>query len=87
MPITKSAKKSIRQNKRRRVINLKRKKALKTTLKEVKLLISENKLKEAKEMMPKVQRVLDKSAKMHTIKENKARRTKSRIEKSISNIK
>ena len=37
--------------------------------------------------MPEIQKVLDKSAKANIIKENKAKRTKSRIEKAVAKIK
>ena len=84
MPNTKSAKKSIRQNERRRKINLKRKKKLKTVLKEIRSLISEGKAREAKELISQVQKTVDKSAKTNTIKENKAKRIKSRLEKAIA---
>ncbi len=84
MPNTKSAKKSIRQDNRRRIKNRKRKDRLKSILKEVYALIAEGKIKEVKEMMPQVQKIVDKSVKTKTIKANKAKRIKSRIEKAIS---
>ena len=86
MPNTQSAKKSIRQNKTRRARNIKRKQTLKILLKKVRFLISEKKVKEVKALMPEIQKVLDKSAKVNIIKENTAKRTKSRIEKAISTI-
>ena len=87
MPNTQSAKKSIRQDKTRRARNIKRKQTLKILLKKVRVLISEKKAKEVKALMPEIQKVLDKSAKVNIIKENKAKRTKSRIEKAIAKIK
>jgi small subunit ribosomal protein S20 len=84
MPITKSAKKSIRQDARRRKINMRRKKQLKSILKEIRALIDEGKLKEAKEKMPQAQKTIDKSVKTNIIKENKARRIKSKLEKAIA---
>ena len=86
MPNTQSAKKSVRQNKTRRARNIKRKKRLRILLKKARLLISEKKTKEVKALMPEIQKVLDKSAKVNIIKENKAKRTKSRIEKAIAKI-
>ena len=86
MPNTASARKSLRQNKTRRARNIKRKKTLRTLLKKARLLISEKKAKEAKALMPEIQKVLDKSAKVNIIKENKAKRTKSRMEKAITKI-
>ena len=87
MPNTDSAKKSLRQDKTRRARNVKKKQTLKILLKKVRLLISEKKAKEVKALMPEIQKVLDKSAKANIIKENKAKRTKSRIEKAVAKIK
>ena len=87
MPNTDSAKKSLRQNKTRRDRNIKKKQTLKILLKKVRLLISDKKAKEIKDLMPEIQKVLDKSAKANIIKENKAKRTKSRIEKAVARIK
>ena len=87
MPNTDSAKKSLRQDKTRRARNVKKKQTLKILLKKVRLLISEKKAKEVKALMPEIQKVLDKSAKANIIKQNKAKRTKSRIEKAVAKIK
>ncbi len=84
MPITKSAKKALRQNKKRRIRNLQKKRRIKNLLKELKHLISQKKIKEAKEILPKVYKVLDKAAKTGLIKDNTAARKKSRITKALS---
>jgi small subunit ribosomal protein S20 len=81
MAITKAAQKALRQSKRRRAINIKRQTNLKILLKEVKLLISQKKTDEAKKLLPKVYKILDKSAKVGLIKKNTASRKKSRIAK------
>ena len=78
MPIIKSAKKALRQNIRRRKINLKRKADLKSVIKQYKKLVSSNK-EEAKKYLPQVYKKLDKSAKVNLIKKNKASRLKSRL--------
>ena len=52
MPITKSAKKALRQSLRRRARNLIYKKKIKNLLKEVKILISQKKVKEDKSFFP-----------------------------------
>ena len=78
MPIIKSAKKALRQNIRRRKINLKRKADLKSIIKQYKKLVSSNK-EEAKKYLPQVYKKLDKSAKVNLIKKNKASRLKSRL--------
>ena len=83
MPITKSAKKALRQNKRRAVRNVKRKRKIKDLIKEVKKLISQNKAKEAEKLLPEIYKSLDKAAKTKVIKKNTASRKKSRITKAI----
>ncbi len=79
MPVIKSAKKRLRQEKKRAVRNLDYKNKMKDLLKEIRALVSEKKIKEAKELLPKVYKILDKSAKKGVIKENTASRKKSRI--------
>ena len=81
--ITKSAKKAIRQNKSRRVHNLFYINNVKKTLKEAKAFIAHKKIKEAKELLPKVYEVLDKAAKAGVIKKNNASRHKSRMAKMV----
>ncbi|MBU2578602.1 30S ribosomal protein S20 [Patescibacteria group bacterium] len=83
MPITKSAKKALRQNIKRRKSNVQKKKKIKNLLKEVKNLVSEKKYEEAKKILPSVYKSLDKTAKKGTIKKNAASRKKSRITKFI----
>lgn len=83
MPITKSAKKALRQNKRRAIRNVKKKRKIKDLIKEVKKLISENKVQEAKKLLPEIYKSLDKAAKTKVIKKNTASRKKSRITKAI----
>lgn len=84
MPITKSAKKALRQNLRRRVRNLIYKKKIKNLLKEVKSLVSQKKIEEAKKILPQIYKTLDKAAKRGVIKKNTASRKKSRITKLIN---
>lgn len=84
MPITKSAKKALRQSLRRRVRNLQKKQKIKNLLKEVKNLISEKKSEEAKKLLPQVYKLLDKAAKTGLIKKNTASRKKARITKLIN---
>ena len=84
MPITKSAKKALRQSLKRRVRNLSYKKKIKKLLKEVKSLVSQEKIKEAKVLLPQVYKIIDKAAKIKLIKRNTAARKKSRITKLIA---
>ncbi len=83
MPITKSAKKALRQSLRRRTRNVQKKQKIKNLLKEVKKLISQKKIEEAKKLLPQVYKILDKAAKTGLIKKNTASRKKSRISKLI----
>lgn len=84
MAITKSAKKAIRQNKKRRVHNLVYLNKMKKLVKEVRSFVIQKKIKEAQEILPKVYQILDKAAKVGVIKKNAASRRKSRITRLIS---
>ena len=83
MPIIKSAKKALRKSQKRRVINAAKTRKLKSLLKQVRVLVSEKKLEEAKKLLPQVYKVLDKAAKTKLIKKNTASRKKSRISRLI----
>jgi small subunit ribosomal protein S20 len=52
-------------------------------LKEAKKLVLEKKIEEAKKLLPKIYKVLDKAAKIGIIKKNAASRKKSKITKLI----
>lgn len=84
MAITKAAKKSLRQSKKRRKTNIRRWTKLRALLKEAKLLISQEKMEEAKKLLPRIYEILDKSAKVGLIKKNTASRRKSRISRAIN---
>ena len=84
MPITKSAKKALRQNIKRKKRNLIYKKKMKKLIKEVRMLVSEKKTEEAKKLLPQIYKALDKAAKTGVIKKNTASRKKSRITKLLN---
>ncbi len=84
MPITKSARKALRQSERKRVRNLQKRRKLKNLLKEVGDLVLEKKIDEAKKILPQVYKILDKSAKVGLIKKNTASRKKSRITRLLT---
>lgn len=84
MPITKSAKKALRQNIKRKARNLVYKKKIKDLIKKVRGLVSEKKNEEAKKLLPQVYKILDKAAKVGVIKKNTASRKKARITKLIN---
>ena len=80
----KAAKKSLRQGKKRKAFNAKRKNNVKDLFKRVKSLIAEKKNEEAKKLLPVIYKALDKAVKTGVIKKNNASRRKSRIAKSLS---
>lgn len=84
MPITKSAKKALRQSKKRKARNLIYKREMKDLIKKVRSLASEKKIEEAKKLLPQLYKILDKSAKVGVIKKNTAARKKSRITKLLN---
>ena len=79
MPIKKSAKKALRQSKRRGLANLKRKNEAKNIVKKISKLINAKKNEEAKKLIPLAYKAIDKAAKKGVIKKNSASRKKSRI--------
>ena len=87
MPITDSAKKALRQSKRRQEANLKYKRKMKSLIKQIRLLASQKKADEAKKLLPDVYKILDKSAKENVIKKNTASRMKSRITRMVAGVK
>lgn len=83
MPITKSAKKALRQSLRRRARNIQKKEKIKNLIKQVRSLVSQKKAEEAKKLLPQVYKLLDKAAKTGLIKKNTAARRKSKISRQI----
>lgn len=84
MPITSSAKKALRQSKRKKSFNDRRKRLYRDAVKEFKKAIIAKEFDKAKTLLPKVYQSLDKAAKSHTIAKNKASRTKSRLSVMLS---
>lgn len=87
MPITSSAKKAQRSSKRKMVYNIRRKKAVDTVVHDIKKLIKNKKSDEARKLLPKAYKALDKAAKEKTIDKNTASRRKSRLSKFIKSSK
>lgn len=83
MPITKSAKKAIRGSEKKRIFNLRRRKLVDNVTREIKALLKDNKVDDAKKLISKAQQVIDKAVKGKTIKKNTASRKKSRLIKLI----
>lgn len=84
MAITKSAKRALKKSLKRRERNLKRKEILKKAKKEFLKLIEAKKIEEAKKLLPKLYKLLDKLAKVNVIKKNTASRLKSRLTKKLN---
>jgi len=84
MPITKSAKKALRQSIKKKKFNLKRKEAMKGVVKQIKKLAKEGGSEEAGKMIPAAYKAIDKAAKRGVIKKNAANRKKSRLTKLVS---
>ena len=83
MPITKSAKKRLRQEKKRRSRNKKRKDKIKKLVKQARDLIAQDNKKQAKQLLPQIYKALDKTAKTGAIHKNTASRKKSRLSKLL----
>jgi len=83
MTITKSAKKALRQSKRKRVFNLRRSNKMKNLIKQIRLLVKDKKKEEAKKLLSDAYKAIDKAAKRGVIKKNTASRKKSRLTKLI----
>ena len=83
MPITSSAKKALRNSDKKRVFNIRRKKAVESSIKELKGLIKEGKKENLAKVFSKIQKALDKASKGHTLSKNTSSRKKSRIAKLI----
>lgn len=83
MPITKSAKKALRQTRRRTIRNLQRKEAYKKVLKQVKKFLAAGKSGEALKLVPAAYKALDKATKTGVVKANAAARKKSRLMRRI----
>lgn len=78
---TPSALKRTRQNERRRLRNREQKKRLKKALKEIRAAGGK---KDAEKLLPKVQSVIDRSARHRIIHRNTARRLKAGITREVA---
>ena len=83
MANTKSAKKAIRVQKRKRSINLGKITGYKQARKAVLDLLAKGEVKEAEKKLPEAYKKIDKAAKNNTIHPNKAARIKSRLSAKI----
>jgi len=84
MPITKSAKKALRQNLKRRAKNRQKKRKIKALIKQAKDFIQLKKTEQAKKLLPTIYKSIDKAAKSRALKRNAASRKKAKIAKLIT---
>ena len=84
MPITSSAKKALRQSRRRRIQNLRRKEAIVSIVRKIKKSVAAGKKDEARSLLPQAYKAFDKAAKRNVIHKNTAARKKSRLTKLVA---
>ena len=84
MPITESAKKALRQSKKKRIQNLQRSNDLKVSMKKIERLVKDGKKDEAAKLVAKAYKAVDKAAKTGVIKKNTAARLKSKAARMTS---
>ena len=82
-----SAKKRVRQNEKKRAINRTRKSQVKTKIKQFQETLSEGDAEAATEQLRLVGAKLDKTAATSTMHKKTAARKKSRLAKSLNNLK
>lgn len=85
MPNLQNAKKALRVSARKRVVNDKRRKAVKEAVKSVKSQITTD-VKKAGENLAKAYQAIDKAAQRGVIKKNTASRKKSRLAKTLKKV-
>lgn len=83
MPNTKAAKKALRQNHRRWLFNVRRKRKMKQIIKQIEKSVSSKNPEEAQKQLPEAYKAIDKAAKRGVIKKNTAARKKSRLSKTV----
>lgn len=86
MPITNSAKKALRQNRKRRLHNLTYRDNIKSLMKKGLLFAHEGKQDELKGLLPSIYKALDKAVKVGVIKKNTAARRKSLITRKLATL-
>jgi len=84
MPITKSAKKALRQSKKRQQRNIRIKNKIKTITRQVNELVEAGKKAEAEKALQQAYSALDKAAKKKMIKKNTASRRKARLARTVN---
>ncbi|MFA5820590.1 MAG: 30S ribosomal protein S20 [Candidatus Gracilibacteria bacterium] len=86
MPIIKSAKKQLRQSRKRRAARLPFKNLMKTTVKTGLKLIREGKVEEAKKFISEAYKMIDMACKKHMLHPNNANRKKSLLARNLNDL-
>jgi small subunit ribosomal protein S20 len=86
MANTKSAEKRIRQSEKRRMMNRQARSAMRTTIKKFRSLVADEKLDEARSLLPNVYGLIDRTARKGVIHRNTAARYKSRLTQYLNQI-
>lgn len=86
MAITSSAKKAIRSSEKKRVFNLRRKRAVQKAVKEIRQLLAAGKIEDAKKRLPAAYKAIDKAVKTHCLKKGAAARKKSRLTQFFKHV-
>ena len=84
MPHSRSSRKRVRQNERRRLANLPVRGAMRAAEKELRTLLEQGKAKEAAAALPNAYQKLDKAAKRHVIHANTAANHKRKLAKAVA---
>lgn len=87
MPQTAAAKKALRVSQKKRVKNDRWRRRMREALHAVRDAIVDGKKKDAKEALLKAESVIDRAARRNVIHDNKAARQKSRLQKTVNNLK
>ena len=87
MPRTSSAKKAQKVSARKHVFNLRRTRAMRRAVKDVRTVLAEGKEADAKTLLRMAYKTIDKAAKRGVIKKNTAARKKSRLTRVVQKTK
>jgi small subunit ribosomal protein S20 len=86
MPNIKSAEKRMRQSEIQRLINRRNRSRMRTEIKKFRQLLLENKVDEARGMLPLVYGVIDRAVQKNVVHRNAAARYKSRLTKHLNQL-
>lgn len=86
MAITRSAKKALRGSERKKLVNDRRARVMKETVKNVRKSVATKNTKDLKSELTLAYKALDKAAKGGVIKKGTANRKKSRLAKAIAKV-